>query len=134
MRCSLKVISLGKMRGVENLSKTKKELTAIGIIIIFLNIGAIILAPDKSITETLIGTVSVIIGFIIVTLCHSFSLAAGTTLLAFGTNRIILGIIYPPHSFSDPFLSSYASHYVGVGYMFIVIGILLVTYSLIIHR
>ena len=123
------------MRGVENLSKTKKELTAIGIIIIFLNIGATILAPDNlSITETLIGAVSVIIGFIIVTLCHSFSLAAGTTLLAFGTNRIILGIIYPPHSFSDPFLSSYASHYVGVGYMFIVIGILLVTYSLIIHR
>ena len=35
MRCSLKVISLGKMRGVENLSKTKKGLTAIGIIMIF---------------------------------------------------------------------------------------------------
>ena len=39
MRCSLKVISLGKMRGVENLSKTKKELTVIGIIMIF---GAVI--------------------------------------------------------------------------------------------
>ena len=39
MRCSLKVISLGKMRGVENLSKTKKGLTAIGIIMIF---GAVI--------------------------------------------------------------------------------------------
>ena len=49
------------MRGVENLSKTKKKLTAIGIIIIFLNIGATILAPDKSITETLIGAVSVIL-------------------------------------------------------------------------
>ena len=98
------------MRGVENLSKTKKELTAIGIIIIFLNIGATILAPDKSITETLIGAVSVTIGFIIVTLCHSFSLAAGTVFLACGTGRIVLGIIYPPHSFSDPFLSSYVSH------------------------
>ena len=58
MRCSLKVISLGKMRGVENFSKTKKELTAIGIIIIFLNIGATILpAPDNL---SLIGAVSVI--------------------------------------------------------------------------
>ena len=84
---------LGKMRGVENLSKTKKELTAIGIIIIFLNIGVTILpAPDNL---SLIGAVSVIIGFIIVTLCHSFSLAAGTTLLAFGMRRIVLGIIYP---------------------------------------
>ena len=31
MRCSLKATSLGKMRGVENWSKTKKGLTAIGI-------------------------------------------------------------------------------------------------------
>jgi len=83
MRCSLKVISLGKMRSVE--SKIKRELTAIGIIIIFLNIGATILpAPDNL---SLIGAVSVIIGFIIVTLCHSFSLAAGATLLAFGMRR-----------------------------------------------
>jgi len=132
MRCSLKVISLGKMRGVENWSKTKKELTAIGIIIIFLNIGATILAPDKSITETLIGAVSVTIGFIIVTLCHSFSLAAGTTLLAFGMRRIVLGIIYPLPP-SSPFYSYYASHY-GLGYMFVALGILLITYSLIIHR
>ena len=122
--------SLGKMRGVENLSKTKKELTAIGIIIIFLNIGATILAPDKSITETLIGAVSVTIGFIIVTLCHSFSLAAGTTLLAFGMRRIVLGIILS--SPSSPFYSYYASHY-GLGYMFVALGILLITYSLI-HR
>ena len=131
MRCSLKATSLGKMRGVENLSKTKKELTAIGIIIIFLNIGATILAPDNFYLS-LIGAVSVIIGFIIVTLCHSFSLAAGATLLAFGMRRIVLGIIYPL-SPSSPFYSYYASHY-GLGYMFIVIGILLVTYSLIIHR
>ena len=130
MRCSLKVISLGKMRGIKNWSKTKKELTAIGIIIIFLNVGATILpAPDNL---SLIGAVSVIIGFIIVTLCHSFSLAAGATLLVFGMRRIVLGIIYPlpPPS---PFYSYYASHY-GLGYMFVALGILLITYSLIIHR
>jgi len=121
------------MRGIKNWSKTKKELTAIGIIIIFLNIGATILAPDNlSITETLIGAVSVIIGFIIITLCHSFSLAAGTTLLAFGMRRIVLGIIYPLPP-SSPFYSYYASHY-GLGYMFVALGILLITYSLIIHR
>jgi len=113
------------MRGIKNWSKTKKELTAIGIIIIFLNIGATILA-DKSITETLIGAVSVTIGFIIVTLCHSFSLAAGATLLAFGMRRIVLGIIYPLYPFS-PFYSYYASHY-GLGYMFVALGILLITY------
>ena len=39
MRCSLKATSLGKMRGIENLSKTKKELTAIEVIMIF---GAVI--------------------------------------------------------------------------------------------
>ena len=49
MRCSLKATSLGKMRGVENLSKTKKGLTAIGIIMIF---GAVIpyYTPDNSIS------------------------------------------------------------------------------------
>jgi len=53
MRCSLKATSLGKMRGlkigVENFSKTKKELTVIGIIMIF---GAVIpyYTPDNSIS------------------------------------------------------------------------------------
>ena len=118
------------MRGIKNWSKTKKELTAIGIIIIFLNIGVTILpAPDNL---SLIGAVSVIIGFIIVLLCHSFSLAAGATLLAFGMRRIVLGIIYPLPP-SSPFYSYYASHY-GLGYMFVALGILLITYSLIIHR
>ena len=132
MRCSLKVISLGKMRGIKNWSKTKKELTAIGIIIIFLNVGATILPAPDNFYLSLIGAVSVIIGFIIVTLCHSFSLAAGTTLLAFGMRRIVLGIIYPLPP-SSPFYSYYASHY-GLGYMFVALGILLITYSLIIHR
>ena len=94
------------MRGVENLSKTKKGLTATGIIIIFLNVGATILSAPDNFYLSLIGAVSVIIGFIIVTLCHSFSLAAGTTLLAFGMRRIVLGIIYP----LPPVLSTATTH------------------------
>ena len=120
------------MRGIKNWSKTKKELTVIGIIMIF---GAPILWTTAvtmyNYNLILIGCVSAFIGFIIVLLCHSFSLAAGTTLLAFGMRRIVLGIIYPLHP-SSPFYSYYASHY-GLGYMFVALGILLITYSLI-HR
>ena len=118
--------SLGKMRSVEK-SEIKKDLTTLGVVTIFAAIIVLMYNPHQ-----LIAGVSLSVGFCIVALCHSLSLALGTTFLACGTNFIILGMIfYPPHSFGDPLLSSYASHiFVGVGFMFLVLGILLVTLSL----
>lgn len=70
------------------------------------------------------------VGFIIISLSHSWTLAAGAVLLAFGISRIMAGAYYPPYSFDDPFLSHYISHFRMVGYLFICIGIPLILASL----
>ena len=124
MRCSLKATSLGKMRGVEK-SEIKKDLTTLGVVTIFVAAIVLIYNPHP------VAGVSLSVGICIVALCHSVSLAFGTTFLAFGTNFIVLGIFYLPHSFSHPLLPGYASHIVvGAGFIFFVFGILLVTLSL----
>lgn len=70
------------------------------------------------------------VGFIIISLSHSWTLAVGTVLLAFGISRIVAGVYYPPYSFNDPFISHYISHFRMVGYLFICIGIPLILASL----
>jgi hypothetical protein len=62
------------------------------------------------------------IGIIIISLSHSWILAAGAAFLAFGINRIMTGAYYSSFSFNDPISSHYISHYVSAGYVFICIG------------
>jgi len=74
------------------------------------------------------------IGIIIISLSHSWILAAGAASLAFGINRIMAGAYYSSFSFNDPISSHYISHYVSAGYVFICIGIPIIIASLFFIR
>ena len=110
--------------------KEKENLTIVGIVLMIFGMiffGSI--GPQMTILSSqiafIIGFILIMIGFIIVTICHSLSLSLGIALLLFGFIRIITAnaLIY----FQDP----YISHYGRVGWLYISIGGPLVIYSLL---
>ncbi len=96
-----------------------------------IDFSLITLSPQIFFNSVLIGTIMASIGFVIIVLFHSLTLGAGTLFLAFGINRVVAGAFCLPSPLHfDPYLSHYASHYVGVGYIFIIIGIPLILAAL----
>jgi len=94
------------------------------------NIG-LTLSPQIYFNSVLIGVIVASVGFIIIVLFHSLTLGAGALFLAFGINRVVAGAFYHPSPLHfDPYLSHYASHYIAVGYIFIIIGIPLILIAL----
>ncbi len=115
----------------------KTNFTILGLILVFSNLilwnfalSLITLSPQFYFYFVFAGMILVFAGFIIISLSHSLTLAAGAVFLAFGIGRIMAGAYYPPYSFEDPFLSHYVSHFMKVGYLFICIGIPLILASL----
>lgn len=114
----------------------KTNLAILGLIMVFggipllWNIG-LTLSPQIYFNSVLIGVIVASVGFIIIVLFHSLTLGAGALFLAFGINRVVAGAFYHPSPLHfNPYLSHYASHYMAVGYIFIIIGIVLILISL----
>ena len=110
--------------------KEKENLTIVGVVLmIFGTIFFGSIGPSNYILSSqiafIIGSIFIMMGFIIVTICHSLSLSIGIALLLFGFIRVITAnaLIY----FQDP----YISHYGRVGWLYISIGGPLVIYSLL---
>lgn len=117
------------------MKQLKTNLAILGLVMVFggipllWNIGfsLITFSPQIFFNSVLIGTITATIGFVIIVLFHSLTLGAGALFLAFGINRIVAGALCPPSPLHfDPYLSHYASHYIAVGYIFIIIGIPLI--------
>jgi len=109
------------------MKRPKTNFAILGLIMVFggipllWNIG-LTLSPQIYFNSVLIGGIVASVGFIIIVLFHSLTLAAGAAFLAFGINRIMAGAYYSSFSFNDPISSHYISHYVSAGYVFICIG------------
>jgi len=120
------------------MKQPKTNLAILGLLMVFggipllWNIGSLItLSPQIFFNSVLIGTIMATIGFILIVLFHSLTLGAGILFLAFGINRVVAGAFYHPSPLHfAPYLSHYASHYMAVGYIFIIIGIVLILISL----
>ena len=116
------------------MKQPKTNLAILGLIMVFggipllWNIG-LTLSPQIYFNSVLIGGIVASVGFIIIVLFHSLTLGAGALFLAFGINRVVAGAFYHPSPL-HPYLSHYASHYMAVGYIFIIIGIVLILISL----
>ena len=118
------------------MKQPKTNLAILGLIMVFggipllWNIG-LTLSPQSYFNSVLIGVIVASVGFIIIVLFHSLTLGAGALFLAFGINRVVAGAFYHPSPLHfNPYLSHYASHYMAVGYIFIIIGIVLILISL----
>lgn len=118
------------------MKQPKTNLAILGLIMVFggipllWNIG-LTLSPQIYFNSILIGGIVASVGFIIIVLFHSLTLGAGALFLAFGINRVVAGAFYHPSPLHfNPYLSHYASHYMAVGYIFIIIGIVLILISL----
>ena len=121
----------------------KTNLAILGLIMVFggipllWNIGFSLITFSSQIflNSVLIGTIMATIGFVIIVLFHSLTLGAGALFLAFGINRVVAGALCPPSLLHfDPYLSHYASHYISVGYIFIIIGISLILIAFSIQK
>jgi uncharacterized membrane protein YiaA len=117
----------------------KTNLAILGLIMVFggipllwnIGLSLITLSPQIYFNSVLIGVIVASVGFIIIVLFHSLTLGAGALFLAFGINRVVAGAFYHPSPLHfNPYLSHYASHYMAVGYIFIIIGIVLILISL----
>ena len=115
----------------------KHNLAILGVILIFagimcmdLTVARIGIAPMGRLFSPTITFILVFIlvgiGYFLVLFFHSFTLAVGSALLAFGIGRIILGEV----STEDPLLGYYYSHFKKVGYLYLYIGTSLILYSL----
>ena len=107
----------------------KENLTIVGVVLMIFGMiffGSI--GPSNDILSSqiafIIGSIFIMMGFIIVTICHSLSLSIGIALLLFGFIRIITANVL-----SIYFRYSYMSHYEQVGWLYICIGGPLVIFS-----
>lgn len=123
------------------MKRPKTNFAILGLIMVFSapvlwNIGLRLITPSSQLCfySSFAGLILVLIGIIIISLSHSWILAAGAAFLAFGINRIMAGAYYSSFSFNDPISSHYISHYVSAGYVFICIGILIILASLFFIR
>ena len=121
------------------MKQPKTNLAILGLIMVFgsipllwnIGLSLITLSPQIYFNSVLIGVIVASVGFIIIVLFHSLTLGAGALFLAFGINRVVAGAFYYPSPLHfNPYLSHYASHYMAVGYIFIIIGIVLILISL----
>jgi len=111
------------------MKRPKTKFAILGLIMLFsfpvssnISPRLITLTPQVDFYLSLSGLILGLIGIIIISLSHSWILAAGAAFLAFGINRIMAGAYYSSFSFNDPISSHYISHYVSAGYVFICIG------------
>ena len=108
----------------------KENLTIVGVVLMIFGMiffGSI--GPSNDILSSqiafIIGSIFIMMGFIIVTICHSLSLSIGIALLLFEFIRVISANALI--CFQDP----YISHYGRVGSLYISIGGPLVIYLLL---
>ena len=111
------------------MKRPKTNFAILGLIMVFSvpvlwNVGLRLITPSSQLSfySSFAGLILGLIGIIIISLSHSWILAAGAAFLAFGINRIMAGAYYSSFSFNDPISSHYISHYVSAGYVFICIG------------
>lgn len=112
----------------------RPKLAILGLILVFSdliiwNIGLISMTKhqiDFYFYSVIAGMILLLAGYVLIWRFYSGTLAIGAVLLTFGINRVMAEVYYPPSSFDDLYLS----HFVNVGYLFIIIGIPLIIVSL----